>query len=48
VVPNSQLATAAFSNCSQPNEFWRDNFEIVLPYDVTYRQAERILLSAVA
>jgi len=48
VVPNSQLATAAFSNCSQPNEFWRDDFEIVLPYDVTYRQAERILLSAVA
>jgi len=48
VVPNSQLATAAFRNYSQPNEYWRDDFEIVLPYDVTYRQAERILLSAVA
>ena len=48
MVPNSQLATAAFRNYSQPNEYWRDDFEIVLPYDVTYRQAERILLSAVA
>ncbi len=48
VVPNSQLAAAAFRNYSQPNEYWRDEFEIVLPYDLTYRQAERILLSAVA
>lgn len=48
IVPNSQLATNAFRNFSQPNHFWRDEFEIVLPYDVTYRQAERILLSAVA
>ena len=37
VVPNSQLAAAAFRNYSQPNECWRDEFEIVLPYDVTYR-----------
>ena len=36
VVPNSQLATAAFRNYSQLNEYWRDEFEIVLPYDVTY------------
>lgn len=36
VVPNSQLAAAAFRNYSQPNEYWRDEFEIVLPYDVTY------------
>ncbi|MEC9182707.1 MAG: mechanosensitive ion channel family protein, partial [Pseudomonadota bacterium] len=48
VVPNSQLATAAFRNYSTPQEYWRDKFDIVLPYDVTYRQAERILLSAVA
>lgn len=48
VVPNSQLATNAFRNFSRPDEYWRDEFEIVLPYDVTYRQAERILLSAVA
>ena len=48
VVPNSQLATAAFRNYSTPQKYWRDKFDIVLPYDVTYRQAERILLSAVA
>ena len=48
VVPNSQLATNAFRNFSRPSEFWRDTFDIVMPYDVTYRQAERILLSAVA
>jgi hypothetical protein len=24
-------------NYSQPNGYWRDDFEIVLPYDVTYR-----------
>ncbi|MGB0553693.1 MAG: mechanosensitive ion channel domain-containing protein [Alphaproteobacteria bacterium] len=47
VVPNSQLAAAVFRNYSQPNEYWWDEFEIVLPYEVTYRQAERILLSAV-
>jgi len=46
VVPNSQLA-AGYRNYSQSNEYWWDEFEIVLPYDVTYRQAERILLSAV-
>ena len=47
VVPNSQLATAAFRNYSTA-KYWRDKFDIVLPYDITYRQAERILLSAVA
>ena len=37
VVANSQLAAAAFSNYRQPNEYWRDEFEIVLPCDVPYR-----------
>tara|TARA_B100000676_G_scaffold263760_1_gene275700 strand:- start:24 stop:692 length:669 start_codon:yes stop_codon:yes gene_type:complete len=31
VVPNSQLATAAFRNYSTPQEYWRDEFDIVLP-----------------
>ena len=32
-----ERSTAAFRNYSQLNKYWRDEFEIVLPYDVTYR-----------
>lgn len=48
VVPNSFLATNIFTNYHAPENFFRDSFEIVLGYDVTPRQAERILLSAVS
>ena len=48
VVPNNYLAANPFKNYSRPTRFWRDKFEIVLGYDVTAHQAERILLSAVS
>ena len=47
VVPNSFLATHLFANYHAPEEFFRDKFEIVLGYEVSPDQAERILLSAV-
>tara|TARA_B100000965_G_scaffold213715_1_gene178580 strand:+ start:199 stop:1716 length:1518 start_codon:yes stop_codon:yes gene_type:complete len=47
VIPNSQLATLPFRNYSKPDGFWRDKFDIVLDYEVTAYQAERLLLSAV-
>lgn len=47
VIPNSRLATLPFKNFSQPERCFRDRFDIVLDYDVTAYQAERLLLSAV-
>ncbi len=46
VVPNSYLATHPFQNFNAPHPYWRDSFDIVLDYDVTRYQVERILLSA--
>ena len=48
VVPNSYLATHPFTNYHAPDEYFCDKLEIVLDYDVTAHQAERILLSAVS
>lgn len=48
VVPNSQLASRPFINYSTPEPFFRIQFPILLGYDVTAHQAERILLSAVS
>ncbi len=47
VVPNTFLATRPFTNYNWPENFFRNSFEIVLDYDVTAHQAERILLAAV-
>jgi small-conductance mechanosensitive channel len=48
VIPNNYLAAHPFKNYSRPARFWRDKFQIVLGYEVTAHQAERILLSAVS
>lgn len=48
VVPNSYLATHPFINYHTPDDFFRDKFQIILGYEVTTHQAERILLSAVS
>ena len=47
VVPNTFLATRPFTNFNWPEDYFRNSFEIVLEYDVTSHQAERILLAAV-
>jgi small-conductance mechanosensitive channel/CRP-like cAMP-binding protein len=46
VVPNSYMATNPFVNFHTPESYFRDQFEIILGYEVTAHQAERILLSA--
>lgn len=48
IVPNSHLASVPFTNFHTPNQFFRDKFQIVLGYDITAHQAERIMLSAVS
>ena len=48
VVPNNFLASTPFRNYHSPDSHWRDQFQIVLGYEVTAHQAERILLSAVS
>lgn len=47
VIPNTFLATRPFTNYNWPDDYFRHSFEIVLEYDVTAHQAERILLAAV-
>ncbi|WP_425405578.1 mechanosensitive ion channel family protein [Hwanghaeella sp.] len=47
VVPNTFLATHPFTNFNWPEDYFRAEFDIVLDYEVTSHQAERILLSAV-
>lgn len=47
VIPNTYLATHPFTNFNWPENYFRAEFEIVLGYDVTVHQAERILLSAI-
>jgi small-conductance mechanosensitive channel/CRP-like cAMP-binding protein len=48
VVPNSALAVHTVVNYSAPRSEWRDQLELVLPYEVTADRAERLLRSAVA
>lgn len=46
VIPNSQLANQSVKVYSRPEFFFRDEIEITLPYNVTTRQGQRILLGA--
>lgn len=48
VIPNSFLATHPFKNFNHPEDFWRDAIRVVLDYEVTRHQVERVLLSAVS
>jgi small-conductance mechanosensitive channel/CRP-like cAMP-binding protein len=47
IVPNSFLATHPFKNYHKPETYFRDKFEIILGYDVTAHQAERIMMAAI-
>ncbi|MDA0655919.1 MAG: mechanosensitive ion channel family protein [Proteobacteria bacterium] len=47
IVPNSFLATHPFLNYHKPEKHFRDKFEIMLGYDVTAHQAERIMMAAI-
>lgn len=47
IIPNTYLATHPFTNFNWPDDYFRAEFDIVLDYEVTGHQAERILLSAV-
>ncbi len=46
-VPNSRLASVSLRNYNRPDPYFRVSFEIILDYDVTSYQAERLLLGAV-
>lgn len=46
-IPNSRLASVSLRNYNRPDPYFRVSFEIILDYDVTTYQAERLLLGAV-
>lgn len=48
VVPNNQLASRPFLNYNRPEIFFRTRIFVLLSYDITSHQAERILLSAIS
>lgn len=45
-IPNSKLASASFRNYSKPTRYFRESVSVILDYDITAYQAERLLLSA--
>jgi len=45
-IPNSKLASASFKNYSKPTRYFRESVSVILDYDITAYQAERLLLSA--
>lgn len=47
IVPNGNIAAETFRNYSRPNNWFRDEIRLALPFDVTTHQGQRILLSAV-
>ena len=47
IVPNGNIAAETFRNYSRPDNWFRDELLIPLPFDVTTHQGQRILLSAV-
>src|SRR5262245_18481697 len=48
IVPNTLLAAEHLVNYDQPRPHWRNSFSIVLDYDVSPNDVERILMTAVA
>lgn len=47
VVPNGNIAAETFRNYSRPDNWFRDEIRVPLPFDVSTHQGQRILLSAV-
>lgn len=47
IVPNGNIAAETFRNYSRPDNWFRDELLIPLPFEVTPQQGQRILLSAV-
>jgi small-conductance mechanosensitive channel/CRP-like cAMP-binding protein len=48
VVPNGNIAGETFRNFSVPDNWFRDEIRIPLPFSVTIQQGRRVLLSAVS
>lgn len=46
-LPNSLILTNSFNNYSHPDPLWRSSFRMVLGYDVTTEEAERLFLSSI-
>lgn len=46
VLTNSQIANQAIKVYSRPHTYFRDEIEVTLPYDVTTKQGQRLLLGA--
>jgi small-conductance mechanosensitive channel len=46
IVPNSELLSHQVKVYSRPEQFFRDEIQVTLPYGVTTQQGERILLGA--
>lgn len=46
MVPNGRLSEMVLRLYDRPSSPWRDEIDITLPYDITARQAERILVAA--
>lgn len=47
IVPNGNIAAETFRNYSRPDNWFRDELKVPLPFEVTTHQGSRILLSAV-
>lgn len=47
IVPNGNIAAETFRNYSRPDNWFRDEIKVPLPFEVTTHQGSRILLSAV-
>jgi len=47
IVPNGNIAAETFRNYSRPDNWFRDELKVPLPFEVTTHQGQRLLLSAV-